>query len=95
MNLRDPFNAFCRHTHVELDGAPTGPLSGLSFAVKDVFDIAGQRTGNGHPVWLETHEPASHTASSVVWQSFKPPPPPPVCRHGGGIGTGSGVVGSG
>jgi amidase len=65
MNVRDPYNAFCRHTHVELDGAPTGPLAGLSFAVKDVYDIARYRTGNGNPVWLETHEPATHTASSV------------------------------
>jgi amidase len=65
MNVRDPYNAFCRHTHVELDGAPAGPLHGLNFAVKDVFDIAGQRTGNGNPVWLETHEPAKRTASSV------------------------------
>jgi amidase len=65
MNLPDPYNAFCRHTHVELAGAPTGPLHGLSFAVKDVFDVAGQRTGNGNPVWLETHAPAARTASSV------------------------------
>lgn len=65
MNLPDPYNAFCRHTHVEFPGAPTGPLRGLSFAVKDVFDIAGQRTGNGNPVWLETHEPAARTASAV------------------------------
>jgi amidase len=65
MNVRDPYNAFCRHTDIELDGAPAGSLSGLSFAVKDVFDIASQRTGNGNPVWLETHEPAAHTASSV------------------------------
>ena len=27
MNVHDPYNAFCRHTHVELDGAPAGPLS--------------------------------------------------------------------
>ena len=65
MNVRDPYNAFCRHTHVELNGAPAGPLLGLSFAVKDVFDVAGQRTGNGNPAWLETHEPAARTASSV------------------------------
>jgi len=65
MNVRDPFNAFCRHTHVELDGASSGPLHGSSFAVKDVFDIAGERTGNGNPVWLETHEPAARTACSV------------------------------
>jgi amidase len=65
MNVRDPYNAFCRHTHTELDGAPAGPLDGLSFAVKDVFDVAGERTGNGNPVWLETHAPAPRTASSV------------------------------
>ena len=47
------------------DGAPDGPLRGLTFAVKDVFDIAGHRTGNGNPVWLETHPPADATASAV------------------------------
>ena len=61
----DPYNAFCRHTHVALDGAPAGPLRGLTFAAKDVFDIAGHRTGNGNPVWLETHAPAARTASAV------------------------------
>jgi amidase len=65
MTLRDPLNAFCRHTHVALDGAAAGPLHGLTFAAKDVFDIAGHRTGNGNPVWLETHPPAAKTASSV------------------------------
>jgi len=40
-------------------------LRGLTFAAKDVFDIAGHRTGNGNPVWLETHPPATRTASAV------------------------------
>jgi len=61
----DPYKAFCRHNHVALDGAPEGPLHGLTLAVKDVFDIAGHRTGNGNPVWLETHLPATRTASAV------------------------------
>jgi amidase len=61
----DPYNAFCRHTRVALDGAPAGPLRGLTFAAKDVFDIAGHRTGNGNPVWLETHAPAARTAWAV------------------------------
>ena len=61
----DPLNAFCRHTDVVLDGSLAGPLSGLTLAVKDVYDIANRRTGNGNPVWLETHPPAKHTASSV------------------------------
>ena len=61
----DPYNSFCRPTHVEAGGAPDGPLRGLTFAVKDVFDIAGHRTGNGNPVWLDTHAPAERTASAV------------------------------
>ena len=61
----DPYNAFCHHTHVALAGAPDGPMRGLTFAVKDMFDIAGHRTGNGNPVWLDTHAPAERTASSV------------------------------
>ncbi len=61
----DPYNAFCRHTHVELEGAADGPLRGLTFAVKDVYDIAGRRTGNGNPVWLDTYAPAARTASAV------------------------------
>ena len=65
MMLRDPYNAFCRHTHVALGGAPDGPLHGLTMAVKDVFDIARHRTGNGNPVWLESHTPAARTASAV------------------------------
>lgn len=43
-----------------------GPLSGTSFAVKDVFDIAGLRTGFGNPDWLATHAPATRTASLVT-----------------------------
>jgi amidase len=61
----DPLNAFTSHTHVALDGSGAGPLAGLTMAVKDVYDIAGHRTGNGNPVWLETHPAAEQTASSV------------------------------
>lgn len=63
---RDHVGAFCRHTHVDIDGAREGPLQGLHFGVKDIFDIAGHRTGFGNPDWLETHPPASHTASVVT-----------------------------
>jgi amidase len=65
MTLNDPLNAFCRHTHVAAAGRRHGPLQGLTMAVKDVFDIVGHRTGNGHPLWLETHPPAVHTAAVV------------------------------
>jgi amidase len=61
----DRLGAFCRHTHVELAGAASGPLAGLTFALKDIYDVAGQKTGFGCPDWLNTHEPAARTASSV------------------------------
>jgi amidase len=61
----DSLNASTRHTHVALPGSGAGPLAETTMAIKDVYDIAGYRTGNGNPVWLETHPPAKHTASSV------------------------------
>src|ERR1700676_4804674 len=48
-----------------LKGAPGGPLAGLSAGVKDMFDIAGTRTGAGNPTWLATHEPARAHAAAV------------------------------
>jgi amidase len=48
-----------------LRGIAGGPLSGLTAAVKDMFDIAGERTGGGSPAWLSTRSPATTTASAV------------------------------
>src|SRR3954454_1345095 len=42
-----------------------GPLRGLSFAVKDLIDVAGYRTSCGNPKWLATHPPASVSAVCV------------------------------
>ena len=60
---RDHLGAFCRHTHVERAGAGSGPLHGLTFGLKDLFDVAGHRTGFGSPDWLATHDEALSTAS--------------------------------
>src|SRR5262249_36134072 len=46
-------------------GAPAGPLAGLIFAAKDIFDIAGHVTGAGNPDWLALHAPAERTAPVV------------------------------
>jgi amidase len=46
-------------------GASRGPLVGLTFAVKDIYDVAGHRTGFGSPDWLRTHGPAARTALVV------------------------------
>lgn len=56
---RDQLGAFCRHTHVELDGARGGPLDGTTFGLKDIFDVAGHKTGFGSPDWLATHDAAA------------------------------------
>jgi amidase len=35
-----------------------GALDGLCFAVKDLIDVAGHKTGCGNPTWHDTHPPA-------------------------------------
>jgi len=62
----DALGAFCRHTHVAVKGSGSGPLAGLTFGVKDIYDIAGHKTGFGSPDWLATHEPAAKTAPVVA-----------------------------
>ena len=47
--INDHLNAFCKDSDVFLPGAENGPLSGLTFAAKDIFDVAGHITGGGHP----------------------------------------------
>ena len=58
----DHLNAFCNDTEAYLPGNPTGPLSGLAFAAKDILDVAGHVTGGGNPDWKATHPPAERTA---------------------------------
>jgi amidase len=62
----DPLNAFIPHDKVHLAGAPSGPLKGLTFAAKDLYDIAGHVTGCGNPDWLASHGPATSTAPVVA-----------------------------
>ena len=46
-------------------GAAEGPLAGLTVAVKDMYDIAGTRTGGGNPDWLAAHPPAASHAAVI------------------------------
>jgi amidase len=62
----DPLGAFCRDNHAALEHTSDGPLDGLSFGVKDVFHIAGHRTGFGNPDWLATHPAEDRTATAVT-----------------------------
>jgi amidase len=63
--MQDLFGAFCQHEDIRLPGATIGPLVGLTFAAKDLFDVAGHVTGAGNPDWLRTHIPAGETAPAV------------------------------
>ncbi|XP_058183248.1 amidase 1-like isoform X5 [Rhododendron vialii] len=42
------------------------PLKGLTFAVKDIFDMEGYVTGFGNPDWARTHSAATTTAPAVL-----------------------------
>ena len=43
-----------------------GPLSGLTFAAKDVFDIRGHVASAGHPAWASSHAPAEQDAPVIA-----------------------------
>src|SRR5580765_8564278 len=49
--MRDEIGAFVPGPRVRIEGRAGGPLSGLSFAAKDLFDVAGVPTGGGNHDW--------------------------------------------
>jgi amidase len=49
-----------------IEGAPAGPLAGLNFVVKDMYDVAGERAGGGNPDWLANQKPAVEHAAAVT-----------------------------
>ncbi len=61
----DPVNAFVPLTQLHVPNAESGPLSGLTLGVKDIFDVRGIATGRGNPVWLGEAVPALRSASCV------------------------------
>lgn len=63
--IDDPLGAFVRHADVRIAGSTTGPLAGLTFAVKDLIDVAGVPTGAGNPDWLRTHDVPQQSAPIV------------------------------
>ncbi len=65
-DIEDKVGAFVPGPRLEIAGAAAGPLAGLGFAVKDLFDVAGAGTGYGNPDWARTHAPAAATAPVVL-----------------------------
>ena len=65
-DIEDLVGAFVPGPRVEIAGAAEGPLAGVDFGVKDLFDVAGVVTGYGKPDWARTHGPAAGTAPVVL-----------------------------
>ncbi len=49
-------NAWCDYKKVDVPHAASGPLSGLTLAVKDIFQVVGYPNGWGHPARLAEAE---------------------------------------
>lgn len=62
--MEDTANAFVET--FEIEGAASGPLAGLTVAIKDIYDIEGRVTGCGSPDWARTHSPAEAHAAPVA-----------------------------
>lgn len=65
MPLHDPAHAFVPYPEVPVPHAGSGPLSGLRFGVKDLFDVAGYPTGGGSPFVLAMSGTKAGTAPVV------------------------------
>jgi amidase len=61
----DPISPFIAYDDAPMAHALDGPLAGLTFAVKDIFDVAGYPTGCGNPTKLAEAEPARQHAAAV------------------------------
>ncbi|WP_244622636.1 amidase [Microvirga brassicacearum] len=61
----DPAHAFMPYPPVSVPNAPSGPLAGLTFAAKDLFDVAGYPTSAGSPQILAMSGIKTGTAPTV------------------------------
>ncbi|MFV0281020.1 MAG: amidase [Rhodoblastus sp.] len=62
----DPARAFMPYPPTAAPGAAHGPLQSLTFGVKDLFDVAGYRTGCGNPIKLAESPVAGEHAPAVA-----------------------------
>ena len=63
--IHDTAHAFLPYPDAPVPHASTGPLSGLCFGVKDLFDVAGYPTGGGQPFVLAMSGIKTRTAPAV------------------------------
>ena len=63
--IDDTAHAFMPYPPAPVPHAGTGPLAGLTFAVKDLFDVAGYPTSGGQPLLLAMSGIKTRTAPTV------------------------------
>jgi amidase len=63
--MPDDINAFVPGPRIRIEGRPGRPLSGLTFAAKDLFDVAGHPTGGGNPDWARSNPVPTRHALAV------------------------------
>jgi amidase len=63
--MDDRINAFIPGQRVRIEGAAQGPLRGLTFAAKDLFDVAGHTTGGGNHDWARSNPVPTRHAWAV------------------------------
>jgi len=63
--MPDDVNAFVPGPRIRIEGREGGPLSGLTFAAKDLFDVAGHPTGGGNPDWARSNPVPTRHAWAV------------------------------
>src|SRR5215813_11990878 len=65
MTATDEIGAFVPGEQFRIEGRAGGPLSGLTFAAKDLFDVAGHPTGGGNPDWARQNPVPTRHAWAV------------------------------
>ena len=63
--MTEDIGAFVPGPRIHIEGRPGGPIAGLTFAAKDLFDVAGVPTGGGNHDWPTGHPVPTRHAWAV------------------------------
>ncbi len=63
--MADALNAFIPGPKLRIEGKAGGPLAGITFAAKDLFDVAGHPTGGGNHDWARANPVPTRHAWAV------------------------------
>src|SRR5439155_889130 len=64
-DMSDDIGAFVSGQRFRIAGRAGGPLAGLTFAAKDLFNVAGRPTGGGNPDWARANPVPTRHAWAV------------------------------